>query len=675
LAAVVSAAAAVGICRATRSHAMIAAFAGLVAVLAAVELTVHPGADVLSGPYRLLTAALPQDPNGPELATITTLAGLITLVSSLIAAYSTWQVCALIPPVMGLFAAAGLDAGASEPPAWFTVVTVGVLGAALIVLRHPTKTAIPSQLRLPRRMLRTGLRTAAIVIVLTGASGVALWTAPTLPGVGRQPADARALVSPPIQPRTDVDPLQQYTALRADIKHVRVSGTSSVRLDRLRLLALDQFTGSYWTTNARYRHAGRRLAIRPTGSEVTIHMTVADPGPLNWLIQPGRPQAVSVPNLGLNESTGDIVIPPGQPYPPTYDISGTIIPINSPTLTADTAQAVANPHLPNPTIPDDILRFSDRAKTAPPGYPQLVTLQRQLNAPGFAADHSPDAPGGNGYFQILKLLRGSDGKHAGTSEQYASAFAIMARALGYDTRVVLGFKPEYDKGDHFTITGKNVHTWAEVRFAQAGWVSFDPTPTATNEPPTTSPTSEPSPDQTTSPVQQNNPHVNPNDQASQPRNPTARGSVQPTNRFSTAALKIALLVMLGIATLIVLLVLSPTIKAIRRRYRRTAGTPRRAIYGAWLETLDRFTERGMTIDRKATIRETAAKTPTVVQQHVQQLAELLDQACYAPEGATNTAPQAAWNHCHATRDILRHDTNLMRNMIATVNPRPIWRRT
>jgi len=251
----------------------------------------------------------------------------------------------------------------------------------------------------------------------------------------------------------------------------------------------------------------------------------------------------------------------------------------------------------------------------------------------------------------------------------------MARVLGYDTRVVLGFKPEYDEGGHFTITGKNVHAWAEVRFAHAGWVSFDPTPTAANEPPTTSPAPEPSPDQTASPSQQNNSQTNPNDQAPQPRNPTAHGSVQPTNRFSTTALKIALLVMSGIAALIVLLALSPTIKAIRRQHRRTAGTPRRAIYGAWLETLDRLTERGIRIDRRATTRETAAKTPTAVQQHVQQLAELLDQACYAPEGATNTAPQAAWNHCYATRDILHHDKNLMRNMIAAVDPRPIWRRT
>jgi Transglutaminase-like superfamily len=675
LATVVSAAGTVGVCRAMRRSPTIAAIAGLVAVATTVALTVRPGADVLSGPYRLLTAALPQDPHGPELATITALTGLITLISSLIAAYSTRQLTAIIPPVIGLFAASGLDAGAGEPPAWFTVTVVVVLGMVMIVLRRsPANMAMPGGLSLTRRTVRTGRQIATIILVPTGASALALWAAPILPGVGGQPADARALVSPPIQPRTDVEPLQQYTALRTGIKRVQMSGTSSARVDRLRLLALDQFTGSYWTTNARYRHAGRRLAIRPSGGEVTVHMTVHDPGPLNWLLQPGKPHVVSVPNLGLDESTGDIVIPAGQSYPSAYEIRGTAIPIHSPRLAADAPQAAINPHRPNPTsIPDDILHFADRARTAPPGYPQLETLQRQLNAPGFVADTRIDAPGGHGYYQILKLLRGSDGKHTGTSEQYASAFAVMARVLGYDARVVLGFIPEYANDGHFTISGKNVRAWVEVRFAHAGWVSFDPTPTATNEPPTPSPTSGTRPEETDSDGQQGNSRANSNDHTSRPANPTIHGSIQPTSNSSSRIFKVALLVILGIATLIVLLTLSPAIKAIRRRLRQAARTPGRALYGAWLETLDRLAEQGFRIDRRDTTRETAAKTPIAIRLHVQQLAELLDRACYAPEGTTNTAPQVAWDHYHATHDILRQDTKLMKRMVAAVNPRPIWR--
>jgi transglutaminase-like putative cysteine protease len=672
LATVVSAATAVGVCRAMRRGPTIAAIAGLVVVATTVASTVRPGADVLSGPYRLLTAALPQDPHGPELATVTTLTGLITLVSSLIAAYSTWQVSAIIPPAVGLFAAAGLDAGAGEPPAWFAVTTVGVLGMAMTVLRHPlADTTVTSRLSRTRRTLRTTRRIATIVVVLTGASGLVLWTAPILPGVGGQPADARALVSPPVQPDIDVNPLQQYTALRTGIKHVRISGTSSARLDRLRLLALDQFTGSYWTTNARYRYADQRLAISPSGSEVTAHMRVDDPGPLNWLLQPGQPHVVSVPNLGLNEYTGDIVIPPGQSYPSAYDISGTTIPVSSPGLEADTPQALTSPHQPNlASVPDDIRHFAARAKAAPPGYPRLATLQRQLNAQGFVVDNKIDAPGGNGYYQILKLLRGSDGKHAGTSEQYASAFALMARLLGYDARVVLGFMPEYTKNGHFIISGKNVRAWAEVRFARAGWVGFDPTPTATNESPTTSPTSGSEPEEAGE--QQDNSRANSKDQSSQPANPIIHGSVQPANKSSSRTFKIALFIILSI-TLTVLLILTPVVKAVRRHFRRTALTPSRAIHGAWLEALDRVVEHGFRIDRQATSCETAAKTPIIVRQHMQQIAELLDEACYAPEDATDAASQAAWDHCQTAHDILRQDAKLLKRIVAVVNPRSIWR--
>nr|WP_246560245.1 transglutaminase-like domain-containing protein [Kitasatospora kifunensis] len=36
---------------------------------------------------------------------------------------------------------------------------------------------------------------------------------------------------------------------------------------------------------------------------------------------------------------------------------------------------------------------------------------------------------------------GSDSSHRGTSEQFATAFAVLARTLNLPTRVVVGFKP------------------------------------------------------------------------------------------------------------------------------------------------------------------------------------------------------------------------------------------
>src|SRR5262249_26273887 len=86
-------------------------------------------------------------------------------------------------------------------------------------------------------------------------------------------------------------------------------------------------------------------------------------------------------------------------------------------------------------------------------------------------DQSPDAWGGHGFYQIGRLLTST----RGTSEQYASAYAVMARALGFDSRVVMGFRPSYDH-DTFRASGSDVDAWVEVDFIGLGWITIDPSP-------------------------------------------------------------------------------------------------------------------------------------------------------------------------------------------------------
>lgn len=66
----------------------------------------------------------------------------------------------------------------------------------------------------------------------------------------------------------------------------------------------------------------------------------------------------------------------------------------------------------------------------------------------------------------------------GYCEQFASAYASMARLLGIPARVVVGFArgvPEADGSE--TVQGRHAHAWVEV-FAPGtpGWVTVDPTP-------------------------------------------------------------------------------------------------------------------------------------------------------------------------------------------------------
>ncbi len=67
---------------------------------------------------------------------------------------------------------------------------------------------------------------------------------------------------------------------------------------------------------------------------------------------------------------------------------------------------------------------------------------------------------------------------AGTCEQFAGAFTVLARTLGLPTRMVVGFTAgRRTHPDEVTIRGDDAHAWPEVYLGPAaGWVSFEPTP-------------------------------------------------------------------------------------------------------------------------------------------------------------------------------------------------------
>jgi transglutaminase-like putative cysteine protease len=67
----------------------------------------------------------------------------------------------------------------------------------------------------------------------------------------------------------------------------------------------------------------------------------------------------------------------------------------------------------------------------------------------------------------------------GYCEQFATAMAVMARAAGVPSRVVLGFTPgDSDESGVITVRQKHAHAWVELWVDGQGWVRFDPTPRA-----------------------------------------------------------------------------------------------------------------------------------------------------------------------------------------------------
>jgi transglutaminase-like putative cysteine protease len=123
-----------------------------------------------------------------------------------------------------------------------------------------------------------------------------------------------------------------------------------------------------------------------------------------------------------------------------------------------------------------------------PRIPQLAkqivaraqnTYDRSLAVQGFLAGtrfkYSLNLTGKPGQDPLAHFLFVS---HTGHCEYFASAMAIMLRALGIPSREVNGFLPgEYnDLAGDYIVRASDAHSWVEVYFPGTGWVVFDPTP-------------------------------------------------------------------------------------------------------------------------------------------------------------------------------------------------------
>lgn len=108
----------------------------------------------------------------------------------------------------------------------------------------------------------------------------------------------------------------------------------------------------------------------------------------------------------------------------------------------------------------------------------LIALQEHLR--GFAYDITPEdaelaETGGSVDFLERFLVE----TQRGYCQQFATAFALLARAEGIPARVAVGFLPgerSPDSDDTWVVTGLHTHAWPEVYFEKYGWVRFDPTP-------------------------------------------------------------------------------------------------------------------------------------------------------------------------------------------------------
>ncbi|WP_199859925.1 transglutaminase domain-containing protein, partial [Thermobifida halotolerans] len=276
------------------------------------------------------------------------------------------------------------------------------------------------------------------------------------------------------------NPLGYLSAWAADPDTVLMTVRSN-RANQFRWVALADFTGTTWLPEGRYRTTGRLLPAPepepPNASRQEATVTVEElPGP--WLPVIGAPRSLDAAGAGFDAESGTAIAVGGEAAGLSYTVSGDVAHWRPEEL-ADLRPPADSRFdryrfLPESTPPTvDVIVSHATAEGTP--YEHAVRLARYLRT---SYTFDPWAPGGHGLADLDRFLvePGRQGG-GGTSEQFASAFAVLARAAGLPSRVVVGFDSGTRGEDGgFTVTTGDAIAWGEVYFEDAGWVPFDVTP-------------------------------------------------------------------------------------------------------------------------------------------------------------------------------------------------------
>lgn len=257
-----------------------------------------------------------------------------------------------------------------------------------------------------------------------------------------------------------------------------------------RLYTLIQFNGQNW-------YDGSPVAEN-IGENGLVPMMVPEPNPGRGVN--ARFQITGLRSVGLPALGSPITVQPEVPVPMSVDpltgdlkaevdvTDGFAYSINSivPDVNFKNLRRTPVGEQPNdeyyahPQLSAEVATLVDAwTAGAETDFQKLIQLQDRLR--GFDYSLDVDQPVTADYIEEFLLTT-----RVGYCQQFATAFAVLARHLGYPSRVQVGFLPgetEVSAPDQYVVRGSDTHAWPEVFFEGLGWVPFEPTPRDGTAPP------------------------------------------------------------------------------------------------------------------------------------------------------------------------------------------------
>ncbi len=538
-----------------------------------------------------------------------------------------------------------------------------------------------------------GFRTITSAILIMALAGAGAFAATDLLAPAAPRTVLRSAIVQPFDPRDYTSPLSSFRAYettgQAEQKMLSVDGLPAT--GRIRIATLDTYNGIVFTVGSPQISSESGSFTRVpaiftqsqiAGTAVSLSIRVDAYNGI-WLPTVGKFESVVFASphddglresLFYNDTTGSAVVLRELARGDSYRLNA--VEPKQPSVQELAGLRPGTAIVPPITaLPDQLTAILDRwvHSASDPGS-QLQAMISALKANAYLSHgvRATDPPSRSGHSidRLNQLLQ--DPRMIGDQEQFAVTAAIMARQLGFASRVVMGFAPaSISQNGTTNVVGSDISAWIEVDTAEYGWVTIDSTPPAKILPAET-PTDPATATRPQSPVQP--PAVVPGE----PNDPATADNIQSRPAPSDDALgsiELALRVS-GWSILAIAVVLSPfglivIMKSRRRRRRRRAPSALAQISGGWQEFEDAVRDHGYGALASPTRSEVAA---IVGGSTARLLAVTVDEAIFSAAEPDETTADSVWRSVDELRRGLERQHNRRQRIVALVSLRSLgWR--
>lgn len=289
-----------------------------------------------------------------------------------------------------------------------------------------------------------------------------------------------------------IDPFVSIAPRLLQQTDVELFTVESDRATYWRLVTLGKFDGATWSPvdvadeSVVGGELGPPVPESARSSELEVDFTLTNLEG-DYLPTLGSPRSIEIADdllddLRRAQSTGDVRIETQISEGLTYGVAATIPDITYTDLLSAQPGAPGADYLQLPPMSKAVEDFLERTTIGIPEdqvYRQLVAIQNRLrNTNEFTYSTAPSTLGARGAsidYLTTFLTRSKEGY----CQQYATAFALLARRLGVPSRVVVGFLPGESvpaQPRQRIVRGTDAHAWPEVYLEDWGWIPFEPTP-------------------------------------------------------------------------------------------------------------------------------------------------------------------------------------------------------